>query len=1403
MQRRGPVAALFVAAQCLSFCLLFAEADALGSSGTSDQGSLSNNELIQLLQDIPVTMRNTDTVACRLPVVWKDELLTNCKEATKISPIPWCFTADYNKRRACTAEEGPTRPLSWFLAAQMGTDGKPGSLCSISGGSVAGYNMTACTDGLLCAPFKSGKLFGTGVGFCNLTAPGQSYEVALDTRPQFMLSGQTPVLTPAAVAKTVSDDNAGSIVGAINGLQDVKVASRVTTQGDACQLPLVYKGALVTDCVDVAGQSSCFTGSLDTPTPCKPLAAGQAAQTQALADMLAEGTSPAGSHGSLCKLYADAGAKIGAVNITACDQGLACTPLQVAPLVGSGFGYCSQAAGNTTGAVDAALPPSAGGVASLSAYNVIPRTTIIDEKCRLPVVYGDSLLLDCVPLSAGSAVPECFVEGLAVVDECKPATEPPATLMSFAGADTIGDGKDGSLCFTSNSTGSACDGDMACMPLTGPLSGSGMGYCTQTQKAPGHDAAKEYYVAKRSTVSGTPCRLPIIAGGNLLLDCTKSNGKELCFPEGSDTPAECAPESQPVTAALSSLMNAGQAMDGKRGSMCTDTDRFRGKKVGCDAPLACEAMIGPLLHSGYGYCTDLNIGKFGMTGAMRASKVAQRRTANGVPCRLPLMYNGQLQMDCTKSADGKTEQCFVVGLAAPQTCDPKPFGDPIKLPILMASGQAGDGAKGSICALPRNASGPSDCNTPLWCKPSDVPPLHGSGYGSCTDETYVPPAMPVAVAQPQAAALAPASPLDGFEVAERTTRAGATCRLPLIYKGNLILDCRDFNNSGTEQCFTMGTSEPQPCKPPASGAYYPPLTEALATGNVIDGNEGSLCVLNTGYSAHRTAHAAKSPYIPASAGGGACNLGLNCLSLRGPLDGSGYGYCALTVDGQMPVRTGNVAGGLVGVRVAERRTIEGKQCRLPVVYQGELIRDCRSLDGSSQSQCFVDGLRAVQDCADTRNYPTELAPVLLAAGRGADGDDGSLCTTVLSSATPATDKVLPCKAPLACLPLQAGGDAGSGYGYCTELGQQAQQQGAAAITVSNRTSDSGVPCRLPVVYKGELLTGCVPVNGGDKCFTGDFAAGPSTCAKAVGGYNLTSFANLLASGRADDGREGSLCDPKASQSGVLGCNSGLLCVPMSKGLLASAKFGYCAGGEEAKKALAAMGSAAPVIHKQAECGTACIAGAAVGGALLAALLVSGAWWFSVRRTRAKRKSMFSKFDDAEFADVAAAFGEDAAKPKPKAVSIAPARSDGLGTQPVHKSALPVPSNRPPRPSATRASPPAAQPQPAGKRVLASGGGSGESPASLIGPNLSALAASPQASLTDSSPFAQTLERKSSAASSRTDKSEEIPAAAAGRGGARSRQGVSVGQSADVEDVVGPSGDSGSSTRSNAALMKKD
>ena len=34
-------------------------------------GTLGNNEIIQLMNEIPVTMRTTDTVACRLPIIYK------------------------------------------------------------------------------------------------------------------------------------------------------------------------------------------------------------------------------------------------------------------------------------------------------------------------------------------------------------------------------------------------------------------------------------------------------------------------------------------------------------------------------------------------------------------------------------------------------------------------------------------------------------------------------------------------------------------------------------------------------------------------------------------------------------------------------------------------------------------------------------------------------------------------------------------------------------------------------------------------------------------------------------------------------------------------------------------------------------------------------------------------------------------------------------------------------------------------------------------------------------------------------------------------------------------------------------------------------------------------------------
>ena len=51
--------------------------------------------------------------------------------------------------------------------------------------------------------------------------------------------------------------------------------------------------------------------------------------------------------------------------------------------------------------------------------------------------------------------------------------------------------------------------------------------------------------------------------------------------------------------------------------------------------------------------------------------------------------------------------------------------------------------------------------------------------------------------------------------------------------------------------------------------------KALTAGSAMDGNEGSLCVLAGSQPA-----GAKSPFLPASQGGGGCNLGLNCVSLQ-------------------------------------------------------------------------------------------------------------------------------------------------------------------------------------------------------------------------------------------------------------------------------------------------------------------------------------------------------------------------------------------------------------------------------------------------------------------------------------------------------------------------------------------
>jgi hypothetical protein len=87
----------------------------------------------------------------------------------------------------------------------------------------------------------------------------------------------------------------------------------------------------MTDCLDVGGTSSCFTGD-GVPHECAPLGPGTP-ENQPLADLLAarNGTGD-GASGALCLLEnADASAVPGNASLPHCDGALACTPMKARP----------------------------------------------------------------------------------------------------------------------------------------------------------------------------------------------------------------------------------------------------------------------------------------------------------------------------------------------------------------------------------------------------------------------------------------------------------------------------------------------------------------------------------------------------------------------------------------------------------------------------------------------------------------------------------------------------------------------------------------------------------------------------------------------------------------------------------------------------------------------------------------------------------------------------------------------------------------------------------------------------------------------------------------------------------------------------------------------------------------
>ena len=77
-----------------------------------------------------------------------------------------------------------------------------------------------------------------------------------------------------------------------------------------------------------------------------------------------------------------------------------------------------------------------------------------------------------------------------------------------------------------------------------------------------------------------------------------------------------------------------------------------------------------------------------------------------------------------------------------------------------------------------------------------------------------------------------------------------------------------------------------------------------------------------------------------------------CLPLTGPMEGSGYGHCNAPAQPANATANGTDGGAARAYFVRNRRTADGRACRLPLVYNGNLLLDCTSKGADGQERCF-------------------------------------------------------------------------------------------------------------------------------------------------------------------------------------------------------------------------------------------------------------------------------------------------------------------------------------------------------------------------------------------------------------------------------------------------------------------
>lgn len=307
--------------------------------------------------------------------------------------------------------------------------------------------------------------------------------------------------------------------------------------------------------------------------------------------------------------------------------------------------------------------------------------------------------------------------------------------------------------------------------------------------------------------------------------------------------------------------------------------------------------------------------------------------------------------------------CYTADLSQTRACAiADANASKVSIGTLLARGVGSDSQEGSLCTLGTDPANPVLlCHSSLTCLPFDINGAEAAGYGYCA-----------APAPPAAAPASPSSSADNLPITLRFADGGLQCRLPIVAEGQLLTDCTAVN--GTQTCYTANLTAVAACNMTYASETVN-LQDLLAGGRASDGQVGGLCSYpstpdGTGYS---------------------CLSGLSCLA---PPAGSrladfSFGYCANLV---AAVGTQDAVSALTALSVAQRFTVSGEACRLPLVYNEQLLTDCSSDVGLPQASCFVDGRDEPQQCAPvvvSDSNTTTAAELLAQNSVGFQGNSGA------------------------------------------------------------------------------------------------------------------------------------------------------------------------------------------------------------------------------------------------------------------------------------------------------------------------------------------------------------------------------------------------------------------------------